>query len=49
MTDNIEQKDPELRDDRDLPEAEDLPEVELPEFDESDFVLPEDYEDGDDD
>lgn len=39
--------DPELKDDLDEV-AEDLPEVELPDFDESDFVLPEDYEDGDD-
>lgn len=47
MNDDIRQ-DPELRDDRDEV-AQDFPEVELPDFDESDFVLPEDYEDGDDD
>ena len=39
--------DPELRDDRDEV-AEDFPEVELPEFDPTDFVLDEDFDEDDD-
>lgn len=46
MNNEIEQ-DPELRDDRDEV-ADDFPDVDLPDFDETDFVLPEDFEDGED-
>ena len=39
--------DPELRDDRDEI-AHEVPEVDLPDFNESDFVLPEDFDEDDD-
>lgn len=39
--------DPELVDDRDVSETDDYPEVELPDYDDSQFELPDDYEDGD--
>lgn len=39
--------DPELREDLDEV-AEDFDEVEMPDFDESDFVLADDFEEGDD-
>lgn len=40
--------DPELRDDRDVVADEDHP-VELPDFDDSQFELPDDFEDEEDD
>lgn len=38
--------DPELADDRDVSETDEAP-VDLPDYDHSQFELPDDYEDGD--
>lgn len=46
MTDIRNDIDPELRDDREEV-ANDFPDIELPEFEEEDFVLPEEFESGD--
>lgn len=45
MTEN-EGRDPELVEDEEE-DGEDLPEVELPDFDEKQFELPADYDEGD--
>lgn len=42
------ERDPELADDLEVDDGPDIEPVDLPDFDESHFVLPEDFEDGDD-